>query len=311
MTSPSPTAGRPSAVGSSPDPPRITVVIPVWGTHAVYASDAVRTVLQDEDVPVRVLLVDNASDEPIVAPPGSEVLRLPERVPVGRARNAGLHEVRTPYVMFWDVDDLMRPGTLARLAGVLDADPRTVAVTAQSRTWTPEGGPREIWPWPRDLMYRLCNRPRLFSLVSTVLNPYTTTGPALLRTRPTKDAGGFAEDIEFFEDWSLSTHLAIRGRVRMLRDEGRLYRVHGDSLSLGHLDHPDQRLWLAGMRRRIRRDPATPPWMRLALPLVRVAHELRVRRPKRPEVGLGLYEDALAVDGDAGAVPDAGARPGT
>jgi hypothetical protein len=195
--------------------------------------------------------------------------------------------------MFWDADDLMLPGTLARLTAVLDADLGTGAVTAQSRTWTPEGGPREIWPWPRDPMYRLCNRRRTFALISTVLNPFTTTGPALLRTAPTKDAGGFAEEIEFFEDWSLSTHLAIRGRVRMLRDEGRLYRVHGDSLSLGHLDHPDQHLWLAGMRRRIRRDPATPPWMRMAMPLVRLGHALRVRRAVRPDVGIGLYEEAL------------------
>jgi glycosyltransferase involved in cell wall biosynthesis len=285
----------------------ITVVIPVWGAHAAYAPEAVATVRQD-DVPVRVLLVANAADEPGAAPPGAEVLRLPERVAVGAARNAGLWQVDTPYVMFWDADDLMLPGTLSRLAAVLDADPGTVAVTAQSRSWTPEGGPREIWPWPRDPMYRLCNRPRLFALVSTILNPFTTTGPALLRTAPTKDAGGFAEEIEFFEDWSLSTHLAIRGRVRMLRAEGRLYRVHGDSLSLGHLDHPDQHLWLAGMRRRIRRDPATPRWMRLALPLVRLGHALRIRRAKRPDVGLGLYEDELGVSaGNAAETPATGA----
>ncbi|MDO9355639.1 MAG: hypothetical protein Q7T55_18205, partial [Solirubrobacteraceae bacterium] len=144
------------------------------------------------------------------------------------------------------------------------------------------------------IMYRLSRRPALFALVSLLYNPFTTTGPALLRTRETAESGGFHEGMAYFEDWSLSIALAVRGRVRMLSDEGRHYRLHGDSLSLGHLDSPDQTAWFRGLRERAREDPATPRWLRACLPLVRLHHELRVRRRVRASKGQGLYASVLS-----------------
>jgi hypothetical protein len=187
----------------------------------------------------------------------------------------------------------MRPGALRTLHGVLEADPGVVAATLDSLQWTPETGAGERWPWPRPVMYRLCAHPRAFALVAMLFNPFTTTGPALMRTAAVRDAGGFAEDIAFYEDWALSMSLTVRGRVAMLRGIGRLYRVHEDSLSLGHLGHADQGAWLAGLRRRVRRDHAAPPWLKAVLPLVRAQHVWRERRRKRASAGAGFYESAL------------------
>jgi hypothetical protein len=124
-------------------------------------------------------------------------------------------------------------------------------------------------------------------------NPFTTTGPALMRTDAVVDAGGFAEDITFFEDWALSCSLTVRGRIQMIREIGRLYRVHDESLSLGHLGHPDQDQWLLGLRRRARRDPRTPLWLKLTLPAVYLHHLWRANRRKRSSAGIGFYESAL------------------
>ena len=60
-------------------------------------------------------------------------------------------------------------------------------------------------------MYRLARRRRLFAVIAQVFNPFTTTGPAVMRTEVVRDAGGFPEDIAFFEDWALSGSLAVRG----------------------------------------------------------------------------------------------------
>lgn len=274
--------------------PSVAVVIPAWGPHVAYVPDAVESLSAQTGVSIKIIVVDNASETPLPPlPPEVEVVRTAQRVWVGGARNRGLAEVRAPYVMFWDADDLMLPGALARMHAVLRSDRRNVAVTMDSVRWSPETGPGERWPWPRSVMYRLSRHPRLFAVIAQLYCPFTTTGPALFPTAAVRDAGGFADDIEFFEDWALAASLTVRGRVVMLRENARLYRVHVDSLTLGHLGHPDEAKWLLGLRVRARRDPARPLWLKALLPAVRLHHRYRERMRKRPTSGLGFYESAL------------------
>jgi hypothetical protein len=148
-------------------------------------------------------------------------------------------------------------------------------------------------------MYRLSHHRRLFGLIAMVYNPFTTTGPALMRTRSVLDAGGFAGEITYFEDWALAASLAVRGKVVMLRETARLYRVHDQSLSLGHLDSPEQGGWLRGMRARTRRDPRVPRWMKLLLPLVRLHHLWREHRRVGRNVGVGYYKSSLEEQSDS------------
>ena len=259
-----------------------------------FVGEAVASLKEQDTHPVELIVVDNASDPPIQGyEADARIRRSEERLTVGKARNLGLAEARGEYVMFWDVDDLMLPGALERMRGVLEADAGVVAVTMDSVTWTPETGPGVPWPWPRQVMYGLTRHRRLFALIALLYNPFTTTGPALMRTRSVRDSGGFAEDIAYFEDWALSASLTVRGRVVMLRETARLYRVHDESLSLGHLGSPDQALWLRGMRARTRRDPRVPLWLKALAPLVRVHHFWREHRRTRQEVGAGYYRSAL------------------
>lgn len=272
----------------------VTIVIPAWGPHVDYVPAAVDSLLAQDEPPARIVVVDNRSDVDVPPLPDEvEVVRTPERLPVGAARNFGLHQVTTDAVMFWDADDLMLPGSLARMTSVLRADPGVVAVTMDSLRWTPEAGASARWPWPRSIMYRLAPHPRAFALIAELYCPFTTTGPALMRTAAVRDAGGFAEDIAFFEDWALAASLTVRGRIVMLREDARLYRVHDESLTLGHLGRPGQGDWLRGMRRRSRRDPARPWWLKALLPAIRLHHLHRERTSKRPQSGLGFYEAVL------------------
>lgn len=272
----------------------VTVVIPVWGAHVQYLPTALASVREQSGPAVEIVVVDNASEPPVAdLGPHMRVVRAAERLGIGSARNLGLRHVRTNYVMFWDADDVLLPGVLSRMCSMLDEQPDVVAVTMDSVRWTPETGPGERWPWPRRVMYPLTRRRRLFSLIALLYNPFTTTGPALIRTEAVRDAGGFAEDIEVYEDWALSGSLAVRGRIVMLRETGRLYRVHDESLSFAHLHHPDQGEWLRRIRRRARRDPRVPLWIKALMPLVWVHHRQRERRRARSGVGAGYYETAL------------------
>ena len=64
----------------------------------------------------------------------------------GRARNAGLAQVTTPFVAFVDSDDLLVPGALDRLVAALGTAPQApfafgfgLAASHEPAGWTPEG----------------------------------------------------------------------------------------------------------------------------------------------------------------------------
>lgn len=280
-------------------PGLISIVLTVWGDYVDFLPGALES-LQGQGVPsVEFIVVDNASEPPIGDLPGVRIVRTAERMTVGHARNFGLTHVTGEYVLFWDADDLMLPGALQRLREVIEGDPEVSVVTMDSISWTPESGPGGPWPWPRSIMYRLAPHRRVLALMALLYNPFTTTGPALLRTRDVRDAEGFP-DIPCCEDWALSGSLAVRGRVVMLREPGRLYRVHDASLTLEHLGGSEQAGWLEGIRARARRDPRVPLWIKALLPLVRLHHLWRENRRVVEDSGVGYYKAALEKTTSAG-----------
>ncbi|MGC7101443.1 mycofactocin biosynthesis glycosyltransferase MftF [Amycolatopsis lurida] len=99
----------------SVDPSLLTVVIPVRDR-----PDQLGRTL-DSLRGVHCVVVDDASVAPaavadVVAVHGARLLSLPDNLGPAGARNAGLREVRTPYVAFVDSDVVVDPATLLRLA---------------------------------------------------------------------------------------------------------------------------------------------------------------------------------------------------
>ena len=172
-----------------------------------------------------MLVVDNASSPPLQAPPGVDVERSDTRLTVGAARNLGLERVDTPYVLFWDADDLMCPDVLGALETRLEATAGALAVAAGIL----EDEPRVPHRWPRRWSRRLARAPRAFALVNSVWSIYPTTGATLLRTDAVRAAGGFG-DASSGEDWALGAVLAFRGPLLFEERPGRVYRRHAGSL---------------------------------------------------------------------------------
>ncbi|WP_433363265.1 glycosyltransferase family 2 protein [Actinoplanes sp. CA-142083] len=78
-----------------------------------------------------VIVVDNASDEPIRMP-GAEVIRLRRNLGAA-ARNTGVARARTPFVAFADDDSYWENGALARAAALMRAHPQVALLTAEVR----------------------------------------------------------------------------------------------------------------------------------------------------------------------------------
>jgi GT2 family glycosyltransferase len=259
----------------------VTVVIPAWGEHArLFLRETVDSVLAQDARP-RVLLVDNAA-EPVLDVAGVDVVRVDDRRTVGGARNVGLAHTTTPYVMFWDADDVMLPGTVGALTAVLEAQPEVVAVAARILE---EDGTDHGWPRPR--LARLMRLRRTWALLHAVSPMFPATGAVLIRTEVLRAAGGFP-DVDGGDDCAAALSLALRGRLALDDHPGRVYRCHSASIS-AEWDRAQLARHARGLRRSLRDDDAAGV-LRAALPLVLigqviVATTLRpLRRRLRPRV---------------------------
>ena len=281
----------------TPDPvsvrPSVTVVIAVWDTYCGLLLDAVQSALAQEGVDVQAIVVDNASTVPLPPLPGSVmVLRAPERLSAGAARNLALAHVDAPAVLFLDADDVLLPGALALLHALLNSRPGAVAAVCKRVLWDPESGIEHMNERsPRPLVYPLSRWRRTFAAVTLRYDVFQLTGCALVDRDAVRDAGGFG-DASLAEDWMLRSSLAARGRIVFGREGVVRFRVSRGSL--WHREHTRAELDRAYAAFRVHRlsDNALPLWARAAMPLIAAGHRRDVRKltangPFRPaELGI-------------------------
>lgn len=250
-------------------------MVPAWGAYAGAPLTEALESLRAQDFAARIIVVDNASEPPLGELDGAEVIRAPARLTVGAARNLGLAEVRTPYVLFWDADDLMLPGTLRFLHERIAEEPGAVLVAASIL----EGDPPVPHRWPRPWTYPLARFRRPFALAHTVWSLFPATGSALMRT-DAASAMGFG-DANSGEDWVLGVSLAFRGRVVLETRPGRIYRRHPGSLWETQRSAPQLVAHARAVRQRIRDDSEVPFWARALVPLIALLQlaAVRVMRP--------------------------------
>jgi glycosyltransferase involved in cell wall biosynthesis len=266
-------------------------VVPAWGEYAGQPLAEALESLRAQDLAARIVVVDNASDPPLHDLDGVDVIRAPERLTVGAARNLGLAAVASPYVLFWDADDLMLPGTLRFLRDRMAAEPDAVLVAAAIL----EGDPPVPHRWPRRWSYPLARWRRPFALAHCVWSLFPSTGSALVRTEAAR-AMGFA-DANSGEDWVLGVSLAFRGHVILESRPGRIYRRHAGSLWETQRSGAQLVKHARVVRERIRLDPAAPKSARILLPAVAMLQLAAVRlvrpvvetvRASRPSRGSDL-----------------------
>lgn len=203
----------------------VTVVIPAWGVHAErHLGAALESVLTQDPRP-DVVVVDNANPTPLVVR-GAGIVRLEDRLTVGASRNAGFDAVTSRYVMFWDADDVMLPGTIRALLEVTDQPDVVAGVARILEEDLSEHG------WPRPYLNGLARRPRLWAGAHAVSAMFPTIGAVLIRSDVLRDAGG-VPDLDCGDDWALGVSLAVRGRIAFTPHAGRIYRAHPDALSIG------------------------------------------------------------------------------
>jgi glycosyltransferase involved in cell wall biosynthesis len=237
---------------------KTSIVIPVWDAYAgASLREALRSV-RGQERPLRVILVDNASNVPLgQADEGMKLVRAAKRISLGAARNLGLSHVDTPFVIFWDADDVMLPGALAALEDGIEACSERVLFGLAIKE-SPSGARHR---WPRPWLGGLVRFPRVLAVLHCIWAQFPTTGATIIRAEAARAGGGFA-DAESGEDWCLGVSLAFRGRIGWSEQFGRIYRLYPESVWARHLTVAHQREHARAVRHRIREDPAVPGWAR-------------------------------------------------
>lgn len=171
--------------------PEVAVVVPCWNL-GTFLEEALESVACQTRPAAEVVVVDDGSDDPrtlealaCVEAGGVRVVRRPHQG-VARARDAGVHATRAPYVLWLDADDRLDPRFLEATAGWLDAHPQADFVATAVRAF---GEEQFTWqpPEPDDLVAHLAE------------GSYPIT--ALFRRRLWQAVGGCDPALPSFEDW--------------------------------------------------------------------------------------------------------------
>lgn len=239
----------------------VSVVIPVWDGYVVWLGEAVESVTA-QGVAHEVIVVDNASEVPVPELPGTRVLRAPRRLTTGAARNLGLAEVCSEFVVFLDADDILLEGSLEAQVSGLTADAGISAVCLG----LVDGSTGERHRSPRWVARVLAPHRRAFAFANSVWSLLPTQGSTVMRTAEILAAGGYADRSQG-EDWVLAVSVAWRGGARFVPRPALVYRWRPDSPGRGGAQLPlvaNARC----VRERLRSDPAIPRRARAALPVV-------------------------------------------
>lgn len=204
----------------------VTVLMPVYN-----AQEAVERTLAsfDERTPVRVLIVDDGSVPPMVAPVSSrlivDILRMPRNGGIERALQAGidaLAERGCKYAARIDAGDLAAPGRLAKQRAYLEAHPRVAGVGMWTQVVTRDGKPLfMLRPATEPEQIR---RQRFFR--SSLVHP-----AMMLRIDAVREVGNYRVAYRAAEDLDLFLRLMERYDCANLPELGLYYEVDPNGIS--------------------------------------------------------------------------------
>lgn len=193
----------------------VTIVIPVYN-RADLVGATLRSVASQTARPLEVIIVDNGSTDSTlevlgrwaaeVAPLGLPVKILSEKKRgAAAARNSGLAEVTTPYVMFFDSDDIMAPNHVADFVRAIEADPEADILGREVTIRLLDGTLHSGRFTDCDIM------------VNQLLHSVMATQRYVVRTELIKRVGGWNEELLGWDDWELGVRLLLESpRVKVV-----------------------------------------------------------------------------------------------
>jgi glycosyltransferase involved in cell wall biosynthesis len=221
---------------------RVDVIVPCYN-YGRYLPACLRSVLSQEGIAVRVLVIDDASPDGSGAV-AEELARQDGRVearrhPVNRGHiatyNEGLDWAEGDYALLLSADDLLAPEALLRAARLLDARPEVSLTYGRQIRFATEGPPEAPPPAGRAGGWRvLAGREFIAECCRTGGNPVSTP-TAVVRTSLWKELGGYRAELPHTADMELWLRFAAHTDVGVIDAVQALKRVHPDNMQYQYL----------------------------------------------------------------------------
>ncbi|HEY7116357.1 MAG TPA: glycosyltransferase [Tepidisphaeraceae bacterium] len=224
----------------------VDVFIPCY-KYAHYLRGCVESVLKQEGVDVRVLILDDCSPDntPEVA---RQLMADDSRVEYHRnatnrghieTYNIGIEWCAGDYCLLLSADDMLVPGALARAARVMNEHP-DVALTYGGEIRAAD--PRfDQLPNAATFGWRVITGGEFWAMSCEQAKNLVPTPSAVARTAIHKQVGGYRKDLPHSGDLEMWLRLAAYGSVGIIDAPQGVYRVHGNNMSKGYAGLGDLR----------------------------------------------------------------------
>ena len=203
----------------------VAIVIPAYN-HAHVLGEAIASVLRQSLQPSEIIIVDDGSrDQPERVAAQYPQVRLVRQANAGlaAARNRGMQETSSPYLLFLDADDRLTEQAIERGVESLRDNPSAAFTYCSYQIVDAKSGERvavQFRPVPQS------------AFASFLLgNPIGMHGTVIYRRGMIEAAGGFREHLRACEDYDLYIRLARNHPVLCHPHLGAEYWQYGSNMS--------------------------------------------------------------------------------
>lgn len=214
------------------DTQTVGVIVPVRG-QSPFLAEALAGIRAQQPAPADVVVIDDASPEPVVLPDdagtGCRLVRREARGGPAGARQTGLEALRTELVALCDSDDVWEQGKLRAQLDALAGHPGAVLCFGRATVVGPGGEETgECWEEPAAGEHR----PEELLPLLYERDPLPTSS-VVVRQEAVRAAGGFESDVPYgVEDWDLWLRLVAAGATFVCEPAARVrYRRHASGLT--------------------------------------------------------------------------------
>jgi hypothetical protein len=226
------------ATSTATSRPTVSVVIPCY-RYGRFLGDCVHSVLDQEGVDVRILIIDDASPDDS-ADVAAALAAQDERVEVRRhavrqghiaTYNEGLLEwADGDYSVLISADDLLTEGSLARATAVLEAQPDVGFVYGHALRWRDDG------PLPvarvNSTGATVWSGLEWLRIVCGLGHSVVTSPEVVVRTSVQKQIGGYLPTLPHTGDAEMWMRFAAHSGVAYIRGADQAYyRMHGSNMT--------------------------------------------------------------------------------
>ncbi len=226
----------------------VSVVVPCY-KYGHYLRDCVRSVLDQQGVDVRVLVIDDASPDDtarvarsLVSTDGRvQFRRHEENSGHIRTYNEGLGWIDGDYSLLLSADDVLIPGALARAAEVLDTHPEVGFTYGKVVYFEGDDPPGRGRPHPAEAGWHLLAGAEFLRRVCESGHNPVPTPTVVVRTDLQKRLGGYRHQLPHSGDLEMWLRFAAHSCVGVLDADQAYQRKHARNMNLAYRGLEDLR----------------------------------------------------------------------